>query len=293
MKIYSLKKASLPKVAVLATGLVGVVLVASIGPPAAQAFPSRARDCAGCHVAGGSTTATPSTLTPAAGAVYSVAITMAANPAGGLSGYAIVPVTAGTGAANGGNTSSVLFYSATMTAPAAAGVYRYNVFTNQGLTDPEGQASSASYTITVPAAPTTVPPTTVPPTSAPPVPSASVAVIRSLSPGHGVVGARVTIRGSGFGRTGSVKFGSVVAKASTWTRTSVVVRVRHVSVHDEADSDCCARLVPQPAERFGDGHTEGRYGLQRSELPTRHAKGRRRSGGGSHTARPSPLTGSG
>jgi hypothetical protein len=168
MKIYNLKKASIPKVAVLATGLVGAVLVASIGPPAAQAFPSRARDCAGCHIAGGSTTATPSTLTPAAGAAYSVAITLAANPAGGLSGYAIVPVTAGTGAANGGNSSSALSYSAAMTAPAAAGTYTYNVFTNMGLTDPDGQASSASYSITVAAAPTTVPPTTVPPTTVPP-----------------------------------------------------------------------------------------------------------------------------
>jgi len=97
-----------------------------------------------------------------------VTIRMSANLAGGLSGYAIVPVTLGTGAANGGNTSSALSYSAAMTAPAAAGTYRYNVFTNQGLTSPEGHASSASYTITVPVAPTTIPPTTVPPTTVPP-----------------------------------------------------------------------------------------------------------------------------
>jgi hypothetical protein len=168
VRTFSLKKASIPKVAVLATGLVGVVMVASIGPLAAQAVPSRARDCAECHAAGGSTTATPSTLTPAGGATYSVAITLAVNPSGGNSGYAIVPVTTGTGTANGGNSSSALSYSATMTAPVAAGTYSYHVYTNQGSTDPDGQASSASYSITVPAAPTTVPPTTVPPTTVPP-----------------------------------------------------------------------------------------------------------------------------
>jgi hypothetical protein len=182
MRTFSLKKASMPKVAVLATGLVGVVLVASMGPPAAQAFPGQARDCTGCHAAGGSTTATPSTLTPAAGATYSVAITLAANPSGGNSGYAIVPVTSGTGTVNGGNASSALSYSATMTAPVAAGTYSYHVYTNQGLTDPDGQASSASYSITVPATPTTAPPDLVLPTISMTAPASPFSLTTSMVP---------------------------------------------------------------------------------------------------------------
>jgi hypothetical protein len=149
VRIHILKKMSIPKVAVLATGLAAAVMVATINPaPVAQAFPTKAANCTGCHAAGGSTTAAPSTLTPAPGATYTVAITLAANAAGGNSGYAIVPVSPATDGVNGGNTSSALSYSATMTAPAANGSYTYKVFTNQGSTA-AGQASSASYTITV------------------------------------------------------------------------------------------------------------------------------------------------
>jgi hypothetical protein len=167
LKIVSIKKASMPKLAVLATGLTTAVLVGMLSPQAAQAYPTKADDCTVCHTAGGSTTAAPSTLTPASGASYTVAITLAANPAGGNSGYAIVPVTAGTGTANAGNLAPDLSYSATMTAPAAAGTYVYNVYTNMG-SQAAGSASSATYTITVGSAPTTVPPTTVPPTTVPP-----------------------------------------------------------------------------------------------------------------------------
>lgn len=75
MKTYNLKSISIPKVAVLATGITATILVATINPaPAAQAFPSTSKDCAGCHTAGGSTTAAPSTPTPAAAAGYTVAI---------------------------------------------------------------------------------------------------------------------------------------------------------------------------------------------------------------------------
>ncbi|HEX7536380.1 MAG TPA: hypothetical protein VF391_05185 [Dermatophilaceae bacterium] len=322
MRIYNLKKASVPKVAVLATGLAAAVLASTISPLAAQATP-RAKNCAGCHAAGGSTTATPSTANPVGGAAYTVAITLAANPAGGNSGYGIVPVAPATGSTFGGNTSAALSYTATMTAPAAAGTYTYTVYTNQGPTDPDGQASSSTYSITVapvvtvppttvppttvppttvppttvppttvppttvpptavpptvppttippttvpptvppttvppttvppttvppttvpPTAvpptvppttvpPTTVPPTTVPPTAVPPTavpptttPPVSSAHLRSLSPGHGVVGSRAIIRGSGFGRPGAVKFGSVTATALSWTSTAIVVRV--------------------------------------------------------------------
>jgi hypothetical protein len=35
----------------------------------------------------------------------------------------------------------------------------------------------------------------------------------------------MTIRGTGFGTSGVVKFGSTLAKASSWTSTAVVVKV--------------------------------------------------------------------
>ena len=172
LRIYCLKRTTIPKLAVLATGLTAAILVATINPMPAQAFPSKAANCAGCHAVGGSTTAAASTLTPAAGSTYTVAITMAANPAGGNTGYAIVPVAPAVEKTNGGNTGSQLSFTATMVAPSAAGTYKYNVYTNQGVTDPSGYASGTSYSITIASVvtipPTTIPPTTIPPTTIPP-----------------------------------------------------------------------------------------------------------------------------
>jgi predicted CXXCH cytochrome family protein len=170
MKIYGLKTMSLPKIAVLATGLAAAVLAVTMSPQVAQAFPSRARNCAGCHTGSTSTatTATPSTTTPAAGATYTVAITLAANPTGGNSGYAIIPVTAGTGTTFAGDTGPLLSYTATMTA-AAAGAYSYTVYTNQG-SQATGKTGSATYSITVSGTATTPPATT---TSTPPVTTTS------------------------------------------------------------------------------------------------------------------------
>jgi hypothetical protein len=233
---------------VLVTGLTAAVLVATINPTPAQAFPTKNANCTGCHAAGGATTAAPSTLTPAAGAPYTVAITLQANPAGGNSGYAIVPVVAGTGSTNGGNASAALSYSATMTAPAAAGTYVYNVYTNQGLTDPDGFASGTKYTITVAAVVTTPPPTTttttppttttttVPPTTTTTTPPVTTrARIYHLSPDEGYIGTKVTITGTGFGKAGVVKFGSVVAKASFYSATKIVVVVPSGVSRNEVD----------------------------------------------------------
>jgi hypothetical protein len=176
MKIYKLKKKmSIPKVAVLATGLTAAVLAASINPAPAQATP-RAASCASCHsgATSSTTTAKPSTTTPSAGASYTVAIAMTANPNGGNSGYGIVPATTGTGSTFGGNTGALLSYTATMVAPAAAGTYSYTVWTNQGPTS-DGHVGSAVYSITVSSPPvgttppTTVPPVVTPPTTVPPV----------------------------------------------------------------------------------------------------------------------------
>ncbi|MEO8108144.1 MAG: cytochrome c3 family protein [Actinomycetes bacterium] len=179
MKIYRLKKPSLPKVAVLATGLAAAVMAFNMSPQAAQATP-RASSCAGCHGAAtaGTTTATPSTVTPAPGTSYTVAITLVANPNGGKSGYGIVPVTAGTGSTFGGNTGPDLTFTGTMTAPSAAGTYDYTVWTNQGVTDGTARVGSVVYSITVAAGSSTTattPPatTTTTATSTPTTPPAT------------------------------------------------------------------------------------------------------------------------
>ena len=46
-----------------------------------------------------------------------------------------------------------------------------------------------------------------------------------MSPDRGYAGTKVTIKGSGFGTPGAVKFGTLVAKVSSWTGTSIVVKV--------------------------------------------------------------------
>ncbi len=188
MRTVRLKKMSLPKILVLATGLAGAVLAVTMNPQAAHAFPSRAANCANCHSGSTSTatTATPSSTSAAAGATYTVAITLAANPTGGNSGYAIIPVTAGSGTANGGNTGALLSYTATMTAPAAAGTYIYTVYTNMGPTN-AGQTGSTTYTLTVTGGSTTPPvtATTTPPvtaTTTPPVTATTTPPITGTTP---------------------------------------------------------------------------------------------------------------
>lgn len=108
-----------------------------------------------------------------------------------------------------------------MTAPAAAGTYTDNVYTNQG-SQADGSARSASYTIKVGAVVTT------PPTVEPTVPAESGASISSLSPTHGAEGSEVTINGRGFGTNGAVQFGAADATelaGTTSTDGKMVVRV--------------------------------------------------------------------
>jgi hypothetical protein len=291
MRIYNLRRMTIPKVAVLATGLAAAVMVVTINPPPAQAYPTRTVACTQCHDAGGSVTATPSSATPAPGAPYTVALAFTGGAGGGV-GYWI------SGEGGNFNGSST---AAPMTAPAAAGTYQYTVWMRDELT------SSTTYSITVGVAPTTVPPTTVPPTTVPPTtippttvppttvppttvppttippttvppttvppttvppttvppttvppttvppttvppttippttvppttipptstppPVPSGATITSLSPDHGVVGSKVRIKGSGFA-PGTVKFGSVTAAVSSWSSTSIVIKVPSIN----------------------------------------------------------------
>lgn len=168
MRICNLKRKAIPKIGVLFTGFAAAVLVATISPAPAMATP-RASSCAGCHGAAtaGTVTATASTATPAAGSSYTVdiAITDAGN--GGLTGYGIVPVAPATEKTFGGNTSSALAYTATMTAPATAGTYSYTVWSNQGPTDGTARVGSVVYSITVGSVVTTPPPTSTTTTPAP------------------------------------------------------------------------------------------------------------------------------
>jgi hypothetical protein len=131
---------TIPKIAVLATGLAGAVMVATINPPPAQALPSYKLACTGCHgaVTTGVSTAVPSKTVLAAGASYTVRITLAAGGQG-LTGYWI----SGPGGVSGGP-SSALAYTATLKAPATAGLKTYRVWTRQG-----NRVGSVAYHVTV------------------------------------------------------------------------------------------------------------------------------------------------
>ncbi len=255
LKIYSLKRMTIPKVAVLAAGLAVALLAATIDPTPAQATPDRARDCTSCHGSGsvaGTVTAVPSLTTMAASAAYTVLIT-APTSGGGDTGYWIANSDAagvtGTSVKYGGATGTAApTYTVPMAAPAAAGTYYYKVWAVNGLDDASGVANFALYSITVGAAPTTVPPTTVPPTTVPPTtvppttvppttvppttvpPVATGATITKISPDRASVGKKVTIRGTGFGTPGEVMFGTVSAKVLKWTSTKIVVKVPAKSV---------------------------------------------------------------
>jgi len=221
MRIYSLKRTTIPKIAVLATGLTAAILAATINPAPAQAYPTYASTCTPCHTAGGSVSATPSSATPASGAAYTVALAFTGGTSGANSGYWI----SGNGVSLTGGPAAVSSYSVAMTAPAAAGTYTYLVWMRQGV------ASSKSFSITVGAPPTTTPPPTTTTTTPPPTttttttPPPTTTRIRVLSPRHGDIGTKVTIHGSGFGTLGAVQFGTVAATASSWTDTKIVFEV--------------------------------------------------------------------
>lgn len=210
LRIFSLKRKTIPKIAVLATGLAIAMMAATIHPaPTAQASPSYASACDECHTAGGSVTAIPSSATPAPGAAYTVALAFTGGTS--PSGFWI----SGNGVSVTGSSAT----SASMSAPAVAGTYTYTVWVRAGV------VNSTTYSITVAAAPPTVEPT-VEPTVPPAVdPSTSIASISSLSPNHGIVGSTVTIVGAGFGTDGNVQFGTADATASSWAASEMVVTV--------------------------------------------------------------------
>jgi|GEM_PF-6009070 len=199
LKILGLKRTSIPKIAVIATGLAVAMMAATISPPLAQAFPNKQQECLNCHgpgTVGGTVTAAPSTTTPAAGATYTVAIGMPANTAepAGNTGYWIANSDAAgttglTTAVYGGNDSGVAARTATMTAPAAAGTYYYKVWAVKGSTATTGVTNFKVYSITVAGAPVAVTTTTaLAVTPASPVVAPASPTLKATVSGAGAAG---------------------------------------------------------------------------------------------------------
>ena len=184
------------------------VLAAAIAGPA-SATPGKTSACTSCHsgAASGAVTATPSTTTPAAGASYTVAISIGLT-ASGNTGYHIAQTDAGgtiTSWTNAtGGPAAQTPWTATMTAPAAPGTYYYTVWCAKGPNNSSGMGRAATYSITVPA------------------PNAA---ITSLSPASGPVGATLTISGTGMGASGTVTVGGVGATINGWSTTSITCMV--------------------------------------------------------------------
>jgi hypothetical protein len=214
---------SIPKIAVLATGLTAAILVAMISPQAAQATPGEQADCTGCHSGGEVATMTLSLLgtpTMAPSTDYAISIAMSTvNSNGGAVGWWIAesdsagitgqtatvcrtsstPVPAAP-ACYGGPALSTSFFPR-MTAPAEAGTYYYKVWMNQGPDDASSANNFKIFSITVTAPPvttTTEPPvttTTEPPvttTTEPPVTTTTEAPTSTTTAPPVVLGDTVT-----------------------------------------------------------------------------------------------------
>ncbi len=181
----------------------------------ASATPSRNNDCTGCHsgAPSGTVTAVPSTPTPAAGAAYSVVVSIGLTSSGNT-GYHVAQTdvsgasTTWMAVSAGGPGYSQTSWTAPLTAPATPGTYYYKVWCVKGPNDSTGQAKAATYSITVP--------------GAPPAPAAS---LTSITPGHASAASGVVIAGTGLGTSGTVRFGTTVAATTAWSATSITATV--------------------------------------------------------------------
>jgi len=204
-----LKKPRLTLTIATAAVLVAVAVVfATVSAKPADAFPNKTTACTSCHsgTPSGTVTAVPSTTSPATGAAYTVAIDIGLSSSG-QTGYRIVNADAATPAvAVIDGPAAQTSWTASMTAPAAPGTYSYKVWTVKGPADNTGQATSVTYSITVPAATAT-------------------AHVMSLTPTHAKVGDSVTIGGHEFGAGGVVTFGGQTAVTTSWSATSIVATV--------------------------------------------------------------------
>ena len=142
----------------VAAMVVAIALVSAIVTAPAGATPDRQVDCVGCHGGGtyrGTTSAAPSAAYPAGGSTYTVAVGVPDYP--GVvynTGYWVANSTAAgatgtTTGVYGGETTSTRSYTATMTAPAAEGVYYYKVFGVEGTKSTSDYTNVAVYSIVV------------------------------------------------------------------------------------------------------------------------------------------------
>jgi hypothetical protein len=146
---YRLRK----RIAIVTVALAGAIaaagLLAVVAAKPAAALPSYKSSCAYCHSVApvGTVSAAPSTTTPAAGATYTVSVSVDLG-ATGKAGYWIVNNDAATPNPNlaGGPDASPLI--ATMTAPTAPGTYTYKVFGTKG-TPSAGQTATTTFSIAV------------------------------------------------------------------------------------------------------------------------------------------------
>lgn len=144
-------------VCVALAALAAAVIVGVVKAKPADARPNQQQDCITCHGDGtyaATVTATPSSPTVAAGATYTVAITISENPSGNFNtGYWVANSTAAgaTGTSTGvygGDDGTQQSRTATMTAPATPGTYYYKVFADDGPRD-VGIVGFKVYSITV------------------------------------------------------------------------------------------------------------------------------------------------
>jgi PKD repeat protein len=192
LKLLSLDRKSIPKLAVLAAGLTAAVVAGTMTTAPAQALPSYASACTGCHSAGGSVSATAPTANLAPGAAFTVALAFTGGSGNG--GYWI----SGNGVSlTGGPTASSTFTVA-MTAPTAAGTYTYTAWMRQG------SAASKTFSITVAAAPLAVTTTTA-------------LAVTPASPAVAPANPTLTATVTGTGAAGTVQFlnGTTVLGTST------------------------------------------------------------------------------
>jgi hypothetical protein len=233
----STRRRSLAVVATI-TLIAAAAVMASVATGSAVAWSSYRSDCGSCHVpVAAGVTATPSTVTPAAGATYSVAVAIDLTAAG-RTGFWVADSTADGSVGSGGGTTggpgTQTRWTAVMTAPIAPGVYYYKVFGAKGY---RGQTAAALYSITVSATP---PPPTPDPDPAPaptpdpapaptPDPVAPSARIVRVTPSKAVAGKRITVIGEGFGTVGTVRFGSRKARVASWKTRRIVCIVPKVA----------------------------------------------------------------
>ena len=198
------RRSSFHFVAALSLAVVAIALaVIMVGAKPAQAQPSQKATCTGCHAAtpSGSVTATPSKTRLAPGEAYTVNVGVALS-ASGQAGYWISSNDASTPAVNitGGPGSSP--FTASATAPSAAGTYTYKVWGAKGKPSSGGQATSTTYQITVAGGGgggtvDTVAPTTLAPSAAKVVKGKKATLkyqVNDASPNLGTAKAVITIR---------------------------------------------------------------------------------------------------